>query len=505
MFRKTFNRFPLFLSFFLVFGINTSAQLTTASNGLSTPSTNTVQLGGSLLQTTSIDLGNGNDLHIKKGSNYILSLFNNGNVGIGTIEPAARLSFQDVSIGEDPIGIAWGNTFPLQYGIHRTAGPWSYPNYQQLRVSWTSGIILDPGESYPKSYVEVAGGGLRVTQGNVGIGTTTPGNRLSIATSVANTSGLQFVNLSGTSPAVTSNGKVLSLDNNGNVILVTETGGTGTGNGWALGGNSLTDPNTNFIGTTDAQPLVFRTANNPIARFLPNGHFLLNKFEDNGMIFQAVGEGSFIGIVDGGTLLSLGDNLSNKTVAIHTYGDGAGANRYTAFGHNMLEAGSMYDGAKQGGGIYLDDRSIVLPIRFMVRQAGSNTSTYAAGVAPSGNFLIGHAKDQAGYKLQVEGSIRTRKVRVDQDTWADYVFENNYQLRSIKELEQYIQQQKHLPDVPSAAEVKKEGLDLGDNQALLLKKIEELTLYVIEQNKKIEALQKLVLQQQNNKEATKKK
>ena len=58
--------------------------------------------------------------------------------------------------------------------------------------------------------------------------------------------------------------------------------------------------------------------------------------------------------------------------------------------------------------------------------------------------------------------------------------------------------------MPSAAEVKKEGLDLGDNQTVLLKKIEELTLYVIEQNKKIEALHKLVLQQQGEKEAQEK-
>jgi hypothetical protein len=105
----------------------------------------------------------------------------------------------------------------------------------------------------------------------------------------------------------------------------------------------------------------------------------------------------------------------------------------------------------------------------------------------------------------VNGNIRTRKVRVDQDTWADYVFESNYQLRPIKEVEQYIQKEKHLPDVPSAAEVKKEGLDLGDNQAVLLKKIEELTLYVIEQNKRIDEQQKQLLQQQAKIEALEKK
>lgn len=127
-------------------------------------------------------------------------------------------------------------------------------------------------------------------------------------------------------------------------------------------------------------------------------------------------------------------------------------------------------------------------------------------VGGTGNVVIGASTiPDAGYKLAVDGNIRTRKVHVDQDTWADYVFEKNYELRPIQELEQYIQQQKHLPGVPSAAEVKKEGIDLGDNQAVLLKKIEELTLYVIEQNKKIEELQQLVLQQQKDKEAQEKK
>jgi hypothetical protein len=259
----------------------------------------------------------------------------------------------------------------------------------------------------------------------------------------------------------------------------------------------------------------------------------------------------------------------------------------------MVEAGSKYDDSKQGGGIYLDDRSGVLPIRFMYKQAGISGAYFSSGISANGNFLIKDITDNgnalqvngsisanglviatgaaagkvltsdangnatwqvaaggttagwglggnnvtspttlgttnnqdlpvitnntvrmrvvggtgnviigssnitdAGYKLAVDGNIRARKVHVDQDTWADYVFENTYQLRSIYELEQYIQAQKHLPDVPSAAEVKKEGLDLGDNQAVLLKKIEELTLYVIEQNKRNDDQQKMIQQLQ---------
>jgi hypothetical protein len=493
-------KFHLFLLSILVFGVSASAQITSAENGLMvSPGNNAVQLGGSLLQNTTIDLGASNSLFFKKGSDYLFTINSNGNLGIGTNSPQGRLSFTNCDQTEEPMGITWYNPNNTAYAIHRTAGAWTAPDYQQLRVAWNTGIIIDPGVSYGKSYLEVVGSGLRVTQGNVGIGTATPGNRLSIATSVANTSGLQFVNLSGASPAVTGNGKVLSLDNGGNVVLVNDVGGAGTI--WALTGNSLTDPNNNFIGTADAQPLVFRTNNQPRVRLQANGNLLLNKSEDNGMIFQAVGDGSFIAAVDLGTSLSFGDNQHNKVLGIRTYGSGAGTDRYSTIGHNMPEAASMYDATKQGGGIYLDDRSIVLPIRFMIKKPNDNSATYAGGVAASGNFLIGHTKDQAGYKLQVDGNVRARKVHVDQDTWADYVFDKNYKLRSIDELEQYIQQQKHLPEVPSAAEVKKEGIDLGDNQAMLLKKIEELTLYVIEQNKKIEALEKLVLQQQKDKEA----
>jgi hypothetical protein len=106
-------------------------------------------------------------------------------------------------------------------------------------------------------------------------------------------------------------------------------------------------------------------------------------------------------------------------------------------------------------------------------------------IGANGNVGIGTDKiNDAGYKLFVETGIRTRKVKVDQSTCSDYFFYASYRLRPLSEVEQYIKQYGHLPEVPSAEEVEKNGLDVGDNQATLLKKIEELTLYVIEQNKK---------------------
>jgi len=111
---------------------------------------------------------------------------------------------------------------------------------------------------------------------------------------------------------------------------------------------------------------------------------------------------------------------------------------------------------------------------------------------PNGSVGIGTNKtNDPNYKLFVETGIKTRKVRVDQQIWADYVFNDNYRLQPLSQLEQYIKIHKHLPDVPSAKEVAENGIDVGDNQALLLQKIEELTLYVIEQDKKMDEMRKL--------------
>lgn len=103
----------------------------------------------------------------------------------------------------------------------------------------------------------------------------------------------------------------------------------------------------------------------------------------------------------------------------------------------------------------------------------------------NGNQTIGSTAAQK--ELHVNGFIKTRKLKITQTEWADYVFDSAYQLQSLEKLENYILKNKHLPDIPSEAEVKKEGIDVGGNQTLLLKKIEELTLYIIQQNKEIKA------------------
>lgn len=109
-------------------------------------------------------------------------------------------------------------------------------------------------------------------------------------------------------------------------------------------------------------------------------------------------------------------------------------------------------------------------------------------IAPNG--FVGIGTTSPSELLSVNGNIRAKKVIVTQQGWADFVFADGYDLPTLAELEKSIKENRHLPDVPSEKEVLENGLDLGDMQAKLLRKIEELTLYVIEQHKAIEQLKK---------------
>ncbi|MBO9728144.1 MAG: hypothetical protein J7623_05850 [Chitinophaga sp.] len=107
----------------------------------------------------------------------------------------------------------------------------------------------------------------------------------------------------------------------------------------------------------------------------------------------------------------------------------------------------------------------------------------------NGSLGIG-TTDTKGYKLAVNGSGIFTRIKVkDFANWPDYVFHAGYELPSLAELEQYVQTHQHLPGIPAAEEVKKDGVDLGEMNSKLLQKVEELTLYIIELNKKVEALQ----------------
>ena len=98
-----------------------------------------------------------------------------------------------------------------------------------------------------------------------------------------------------------------------------------------------------------------------------------------------------------------------------------------------------------------------------------------------GDAGIGTSAPQ--YKLAVNGMIGAKEVIVTNTGWPDYVFRPGYRLRPLTEVSAFIQQHHHLPDIPSATEVKAKGVSVGQMQSKLLAKIEELTLHMIRQDR----------------------
>ena len=123
---------------------------------------------------------------------------------------------------------------------------------------------------------------------------------------------------------------------------------------------------------------------------------------------------------------------------------------------------------------------------------GSDVSTPTFFVRGMANGSVGIGTTQTGTnRLAVEGTIAARRLVLTlANPWPDYVFAPEYNLPSIAELERYILVYKHLPGISSAAEIEKDGLDVGSNQASLLQKIEELTLYLIQKDKQVAELTK---------------
>lgn len=119
---------------------------------------------------------------------------------------------------------------------------------------------------------------------------------------------------------------------------------------------------------------------------------------------------------------------------------------------------------------------------FVVKSSNDSASAPDFMINNNGYISIGTDKiyqlKSEQFKVSVNGKIACKEIKVN-SKWADYVFADNYTLRPLAEVERFIAENKHLPDVPSAATVESEGLALGAMQAVMMQKIEELTLYMI--------------------------
>lgn len=167
----------------------------------------------------------------------------------------------------------------------------------------------------------------------------------------------------------------------------------------------------------------------------------------------------------------------NRSFGIYITGE---ANDLTPVGGESFAAAVILDGHSKSNTKLLNNNVLA------VNSAGINLMM----VKGDGSVGIG-TTDTKGYKLAVNGSAIFTKVKVKAyAAWPDFVFHDDYKLPSLQQLEQFVKANGHLPEMPSAEEVEKEGQDLAEINRKLLQKVEELTLYIIDQNKKTEKLEK---------------
>jgi hypothetical protein len=173
--------------------------------------------------------------------------------------------------------------------------------------------------------------------------------------------------------------------------------------------------------------------------------------------------------------LENGDFLFNQVTPILYTGTGnAELNRYLVLRNSSGTTSTS--GLKAGGVVIADDAAYANP--------GKND------LIVKGKVFIGQAttSNANSYDLGVKGKIGAKDLQLETSSWSDYVFAEDYKLPSLAEVERYINENKHLEGVPSEAEVKANGYSVNEMDVVLLKKVEELTLYVIEQQKQIEEL-----------------
>ncbi|WP_320052039.1 hypothetical protein [uncultured Acetobacteroides sp.] len=123
----------------------------------------------------------------------------------------------------------------------------------------------------------------------------------------------------------------------------------------------------------------------------------------------------------------------------------------------------------------------------LITNSNADNSIERLRIKDNGNVGIGTSNPQN--LLDVNGTIRAKEVKVESG-WADFVFKPDYQLKPLAEVEQFITTNGHLPEIPTTKEVEQNGVNLGEMNAKLLQKVEELTLYLIDQSKKIDQLSK---------------
>lgn len=397
--------------------------------------------------------GNGTDAYNK----------NSGNIGIGTNSPGEKLTLNAPNA-------------TMQFMNSGTARGYLQVNGTDMKlgtyVNNTTGNIVFNTRAVDRMWISETGW--------VGIGTSTPTTSLTI---------------NGTNPVLQlRNGDV----NKGFMLLNGDDMRIGT-NSTNLTGNLLfqTKLNTRMtinengqigIGTTTPSSLLTLNGTDPILQMRNDG-------VDKGFM-QLVGDdlrvGTNISNPDGKFIVRTNGvdrfTIDDDGYALLGNGSSGGAMIINGgpSGYLYLQGGGLTDGILEAdGGTFDIHRGS--PGILRVRASGDGMWFF-----PNGQVSVGGGGQTAtGYVFSVEGKAIATEFRVASfGNWPDYVFSPTYRLMPLPELQQYIRENKHLPNIPAASVVEKEGISLGDMSKRLIEKVEELTLYVLQQQEQIDELKK---------------
>ncbi|MDH6252886.1 hypothetical protein M2347_002613 [Chryseobacterium sp. H1D6B] len=372
------------------------------------------------------------------------------------------------------------------------------------------------------------------------------------------------------------------------ILLAAVAGLNANAQSWNLTGNAGINPASNFIGTTDIQPLVFKTNNVEWMKLNSKGRIIFQNIDGglgwstnlffgggnditSGIGNTSFGIGSLVSITSGAANTAIGSNSlrtnitggQNTALGVNANMNSANANANVALGGNTLSgpgtttqntavgfsalarynsvAGDNVEnntaigfaaliglnsgtgntglgkgalnsvsngsnnigvGIESGNNIGAGSENIVIGNNINVLTSGGSNQLNIGnwiignnGTIGIGSFTTqlpadGVSPDGQKYKLFVKDGIRTERVKVDiaaSNGWADYVFEKDYKLMSLNDLEKFINKNGHLPEVPTTKEAIENGIELKEMNILLLKKVEELTLHLIDQNTELKS------------------
>ncbi|UHO39355.1 hypothetical protein H5J24_04375 [Chryseobacterium capnotolerans] len=341
--------------------------------------------------------------------------------------------------------------------------------------------------------------GLKVNMdGNVGIGTATPDTKLNVVHENSYNQNATVAKF--TTTGATGGSNILSLSYHNKANLELNSGFSGLGRRYGdyfdfnIENDNSYDPNfgsINFVTSQNVQMTVRPGGNvgigtvNPLSKLDVRGNILAGRTD------ATEGINAFAIRYENGSVNNWG-SLRSGAETYMSYG--AKADNTTAYG--WLSGSGSYPSYKTAVTTGNDGIRFLSSAYGKIAQDSPVAMSELMRIAPNGNVGIG--TQNPDQKLAVKGKIHAEDVIVDPNVPADYVFQKyfdgqspikpDYQMPTIRELESFVKENKHLPDIPSAEKMSQDGVNLGDLQMKLLQKIEEMSLYIISLNQEIDIL-----------------